>query len=173
MIPLNIIVCPESPDALETVVSAGCQREIARKIRQKGADYVLMVKENHPVLYQEIADCFTGLDVDPHKNEQCTEWESGSEKDHGRIEERKITITGAHWYEDGSLWPDLKTFVRYHCTRRTVDATAESGWKTTAYDRYYLSSLMATPEYFGYLVRVHWSIENQLHWSLDVLFGKC
>ncbi|GHV42747.1 hypothetical protein AGMMS49546_22440 [Spirochaetia bacterium] len=131
-----------------------------------------MVKGNHPVLYQELEDCFRGLDADPHKHEQCTEWESGSEKDHGRIEERKITITGAHWYEDGSLWPDLKTFVRYHCTRRTVDTTTETGWKTTAYDRYYLSSLTATAERFGYLVRGHWSIENQLHWSLDVCFAE-
>ncbi|GHT90087.1 putative transposase YncI [Spirochaetia bacterium] len=155
-----------------TIDAMGCQREIARKIRQKGADYVLMVKENHPVLYQEIADCFTGLDVDPHKNEQCTEWKSGSEKDHGRIEQRKITITSANWYEDRDLWPGLETFIRYHCTRQTVDKTAESGWKTTEYDRYYLSSLTASAERFGYLVRQHWSIENQLHWSLDVSFAE-
>ena len=92
-----------------TIDAMGCQREIARKIRKKGADYVLMVKENHPLLYQEIADCFSALDSDPHKHEQCTEWESGSEKDHGRIERRKITIPSADWYEDGSLWTDLKT----------------------------------------------------------------
>lgn len=53
-----------------------------------------------------------------------------------------------------------------------MDKTAESGWKTTEYDRYYLSSLTASAERFGYLVRQHWSIENQLHWSLDVSFAE-
>jgi predicted transposase YbfD/YdcC len=112
------------------------------------------------------------LDSDVHKNDLCTEWKSGSEKDHGRIEQRTSTIANANWFEDRVFWQDLKTIVRCHCTRQTVDKTSETGWKTTEYDRYYISSLEASAERFGHIVRGHWSIENQLHWSLDVSFGE-
>jgi predicted transposase YbfD/YdcC len=155
-----------------TIDAMGCQREIAKKIRDKEADYVFMVKENQPTMYQEIEDYFKRLDTYNCKNTFCKGWQSGSKKDHGRIERRAIAVACADWFTDKGLWKDLKTVIRCHCTRTTVDKTAETGWKTTEYDRYYISSLSASAERFGHLIRQHWSIENQLHWSLDVSFGE-
>ena len=155
-----------------TIDAMGCQKEIAQKIRQKDADYILMVKENQPTMFREAEELFQSLDTDTRKNERCNEWTSGSEKDHGRIEQRTITTSGADWFADKASWHDLQTFVRYHCIRKTKDINAETGWKTTEFDRYYISSLNVSAEQFARLIRGHWSIENQLHWSLDVSFSE-
>jgi predicted transposase YbfD/YdcC len=155
-----------------TIDAMGCQKEIVRTIRRKNADYVLMVKENHPTMHSEIVEYFNMLDRDAHKDELCAEWKSVSEKDHGRIEQRTTTIANAKWFKDRLLWQDMKTVIRCHCKRQSVDKTSETGWKTSEYNRYYISSLTASAERFGYIVRQHWSIENQLHWSLDVSFSE-
>ena len=62
-------------------------------------------------------------------------------------------------------WIDLNTIIRYRCTHY-------AGEEKKCTDRYYISSFETTPEQFGYLIRNHWSIENRLHWMLDVLFGE-
>jgi predicted transposase YbfD/YdcC len=123
-------------------------------------------------VYEEIKDYFDWIDMQKDKAGLCEEWQSGVEKDHGRIEKRKITTAGVTWFADKELWQDLHTMVRYRCTRTIEDKTAGTGWKTSEYDRYYISSLEARAERFGHVVRQHWSIENQLHWSLDVSFGE-
>jgi predicted transposase YbfD/YdcC len=102
-----------------TIDAMGCQKDIAKKIVGKEADYILMVKENHPTMFQEIEDYFKWVDTYEKKDECCTEWESECEKGHGRIERRKITIASADWYEEKELWENLKTIVRCHSTRTT------------------------------------------------------
>jgi predicted transposase YbfD/YdcC len=155
-----------------TIDAMGCQREIARKIRQKDADYIFMIKENQPTMFHEVEELFADIDTDAHKNERCNEWEGDSEKDHGRIEQRTITTAGADWFADIASWCDAHTFVRCHCMRKTVDKTDKTGWKIAEFDRYYISSLTVDAKHFAHIIRGHWSIENQLHWSLDVSFGE-
>ena len=150
-----------------TIDAMGCQREIAAKIRSKQADYVLAVKENQPTLHKEIQEYFTLLDERRGAPELPLDvWESELEKDHGRIERRSIrsacdldVLTGR------SQWKDIQTIIEYRC-ERTVQGV------TTITDRYYISSKNASAEDFGRIIRNHWSIENQLHWALDVSFGE-
>ena len=148
-----------------TIDAMGCQKEIASKIRAKGADYVLSVKDNHPTLHEDIQDYFEWAKREPDKI-KAEHWTGSVEKGHGRIERREITaITDVEWLRKAGKWKDLSTIIRYRCTRILKDE------KTTC-DRFYISSFETTPEQFAYLLRNHWSIENRLHWMLDVLFRE-
>jgi predicted transposase YbfD/YdcC len=149
-----------------TIDAMGCQTAIAQQIRKKEADYILSVKENQPTLYQDIRDYFDYLEQGIGQNEPVCLWDSFLEKDHGRIERRSISaVTNLDWLEGKSVWQDLKTIIRYQ-TSRTM------GEDTTITNRYYISSMTASAETFGQLIRGHWSIENRLHWSLDVSFRE-
>lgn len=53
-----------------------------------------------------------------------------------------------------------------------VQATREINGKTSTERRYYISSLPLDIERFARAVRGHWSIENKLHWIMDVRFGE-
>lgn len=148
-----------------TIDAMGCQKEIASKIRQKDADYVLAVKANHPTLYEDIQEYFAWARREPEKI-ASSRWEGKIQKDHGRIERREVTtITDVEWLRRSGEWKDLGTIIHYRCTNLTQQEHTQT-------DRYYISSFETTPEQFACLVRGHWSIENQLHWMLDVLFGE-
>jgi predicted transposase YbfD/YdcC len=67
-----------------------CQRDIADKIREKGADYVLSVKENQPETYREIKEYFEYVEKEWEEYPPQDVWRSGVEKDHGRIEQREV-----------------------------------------------------------------------------------
>jgi predicted transposase YbfD/YdcC len=149
-----------------TIDAMGCQTAIAEKIREKKADYVLAVKENHPILFEDIRDFFSYLESKEGREEIFDSWNSDVEKDHGRIERRSITaVTHLDWLEGRAAWKGLSAVIRYRCSR-TV------GEQATVTDRYYISSMTASAQSFARLIRGHWSIENRLHWSLDVLFGE-
>jgi len=149
-----------------TIDAMGCQTAIAQQIREKGADYVLSVKENQGILYQDIREYCEYLEEKPCQDTPADQWTSTLEKDHGRIERRSITtVTGLEWLDSKDSWKDLSTVIRYR-TSRTI------GESTTVADQYYISSMEASAERFGQIIRGHWSIENQLHWSLDVQFGE-
>jgi predicted transposase YbfD/YdcC len=149
-----------------TIDATGCQTAIAAKIRQKRADYILAVKENQPALYGDIRDYFTFLESKESRWEAFDCWDSGSEKDHRRIEWRNIAvITCLDWLEGGKAWEGLAAVIRHRSSRAVGD-------KASITDRYYISSMAAPAETFGHVIRGHWSIENQLRWSLDVLFRE-
>jgi len=150
-----------------TIDAMGCQTEIAKKIRSKKADYVLAVKENHPILYDEIKECFEYLDENTKARHMPEDlWESELEKGHGRIERRRVrTVTDIGFLTGKEHWKDIKSIIEYR-SHRTIDE------KTTITDRYYISSKDCSAEEFAQIIRTHWSIENQLHWTLDVSFGE-
>jgi predicted transposase YbfD/YdcC len=150
-----------------TIDAMGCQTEIAAKIRSKQADYVLAVKENQPVLHEEIKEYFTFLDEKECVKELPEDiWESDLEKDHGRIEKRRIrTACDIGFLTGKKQWKDIKTIIEYRCERTVGEET------TTTY-KYYISSKDTSADEFGRIIRNHWSIENNLHWALDVSFGE-
>jgi len=150
-----------------TIDAMGCQSEIASKIRSKKADYVLAVKENQPTLYNEIREYFQFLDEKRGRKELPEDvWESELEKDHGRLERRRVrTVCDLAFLSGKKQWKDIKTIVEYRC-KRTV------GEETTVTERYYISSKDAGADEFCRIIRNHWSIENKLHWALDVCFGE-
>jgi predicted transposase YbfD/YdcC len=168
----EITAIPELLDMIDiqgdivTIDAMGCQTDIAEKIRKKNGEYILAVKENQPTLYKNIEEYFHWLEQEQPPDEVYGYWKSGLEIDHGRLERREITaVTHIDWLETKKAWKDVKTIIKYRCWR-TVDS------ETTEHDRYYISSLEADAERFGQLIREHWSIENRLHWCLDVTFRE-
>ena len=153
---------------LVTIDAMGCQKEIARKIVDRGADYLLAVKENQGQLYQDVRDLFeagdgTGLDSLPH------DYATTLNKGHGRIERRECWAIDdracLEYLNTAGEWPGLHSVVKVEC-RRETDAGA------TVQARYYISSLEASAQRQLAAARAHWSIENSLHWSMDVTFRE-
>ena len=169
----EITTIPELLDSMEvagdtiTIDAMGCQVDIAKKIREKEAHYVLAVKENQGETYREIKEYFEVAEETWSKRHLPTDvWQSEVEKDHGRIEKREVqTEEDLSWMSCKEKWVDIKTIIHYRCTRTVGD-------KTTTESRYYISDLSLDAEKAAKLVRGHWSIENQLHWFLDVCFGE-
>ena len=149
-----------------TIDAMGCQKEIAQGILDRGADYLLAVKENQGRLYQDVRDLFGGaeeLGWDGVPYDYATTLNKG----HGRIERREcwaISDPACLGYPStGGDWPGLRSVVKV-VGRRDTDTGI------TVQPRYYISSLDVSAERLLEAVRAHWSIENSLHWSLDVTF---
>ena len=167
----EITAIPELLDLIDvtgdiiTIDAMGCQTDIASKIREKEADYVLAVKDNQPILHQDIADYFDWIEKEQPKDEPTEVWKSRPEKGHGRIEIREVRIAPAAWLAQKDDWMDIQTIIRYR-TIREID-----GVKTET-TRHYISSFDTTAENFCDIISVHWSVENQLHQMLDVVFRE-
>ena len=158
----------ELSGCIVTIDAMGCQKEIARGILERGADYLLAVKENQGRLFQDVQDLFegaeeAGFDGVPH------DYATTLNKGHGRIERRECwTIndpTCLEYLSTGKEWPGLRTVVKV-VGRRGMET------ETTVQSRYYISSLAGSAEQLLGAARTHWSIENSLHWSLDVTFRE-
>jgi predicted transposase YbfD/YdcC len=147
------------PGALVSCDAAGCQISNASLIIEKQGHYLIAIKKNQKEAYEQLSDWMQqrkqGLAVD--------EWvDFGS----GRIEKRRCFVENSLELLDGLAgWPQLKSVVM-------VESNREKDGKTTVETRFYLSSLEATPARFNKLVRNHWSIENRLHWRLDIVFRE-
>ncbi len=144
-----------------TIDAMGCQTEIARKIIKQEADYILATKENQAQLYQDIEDEFRfGKNIEKHTHQDLG---------HGRIETRICSVlTDFKFIQPDDKWENLKTVVKIESIREFKN----SDKPTEKASRYYISSLVAHPEDFQKAIRSHWSIENKLHWTLDVAFSE-
>lgn len=149
-----------------TIDAMGCQKEIAKKIRSKKADYVLALKGNQGNLHKDVELFLTDA---KNKNFKGISFEHKEtiEKNRGRIEKRHYWITDqVDWLKDlDHKWPDLKSIGIVEAIRTVKE-------KTTSELRYYISSLPRNAERFAHAVRSHWGIENKLHWVLDVVFRE-
>lgn len=146
--------------AIVTIDAMGCQTAIASKIKGQGADYVLAVKENQGHLLDDIKEAF---EQTPQPNCNTT-----TEKSHGRIEKRTCkVIEDMDWISKKGQWEGLKSIVCIQSERTML----QTGVKQTE-QRFYISSLLTTPARLNEIIRQHWSIENKLHWSLDVTFRE-
>jgi predicted transposase YbfD/YdcC len=151
--------------ATVTIDAMGCQKEIAKEIRDGDADYVLALKGNHGNFHEEVLEFFSAHATDNFAEVEHTEFET-TEKDHGRIEIRNVIATGdIAWSGRDAEWRDLQSFVR-------VTSTRIIGEKKTTENRYYISSLPPIASAVAEAIRGHWGIENRLHWMLDVNFRE-
>ena len=142
-----------------TADAMSCQRTIAQRVIEQKADYVLALKANQGTLRDDV--CLV-LDDPETPLDSATEVDKG----HGRIETRSASLsTDIAWLQDGHGWPGLKAVGK-------VVASREIGRLRTTETRYYLLSKAIPPARFNNIVRSHWSIENQLHWVLDVVFDE-
>jgi predicted transposase YbfD/YdcC len=151
----------ELKGCIVTLDAMGGQKEIAEKIIEKGADYVLAVKGNQGQLHEAIVDFFDtaqGADFQGVPFDYHEETESG----HGRIEVRRYWTTPVlTTLPHPSAWVGLKIIGMTESERHLGD-------KVTVERRYSIASLKSDARQFGNAVRGHWGIENSLHWVLDV-----
>jgi predicted transposase YbfD/YdcC len=149
-------------DAAVTIDAMGCQKEIARTIREKKGNYILAVKDNQKTLHEDIRDYFAGLEQGEIRDLPEGVWLTDEERKHGRVEQREVrTATDIDWLEGKKDWKDLTTIIQYRSWRDGVMT-----------DRYYISNADMEASEFYRCIRGHWSVENQLHWSLDVVFRE-
>ena len=155
----------EISGAIVTIDAMGCQKEIARTIRGRKADYVLALKANHERLFEQVVAFWDGAcgramkgpDIDYHR-----EWSEG----HGRTEARRCWATSdLDWLVGREEWEGLQSVVFVESERFLGDSLSVE-------TRYYLSSLPNDAELLNQTVRSHWGVENSLHWVLDVTFQE-
>lgn len=150
----------EIKGCIVTIDAMGCQKQIAKDILKQKADYLLMVKGNQQGLKEQVEKLFEKGEI----AETYTDVDSG----HGRIETRTCQIiTNLDFLDDRNLWSGLESIVRI--TSERCDKTLD---KTSTETRYYISSLPGDAKLINNAIRQHWTVENNLHWSLDVLFKE-
>jgi len=144
-----------------TIDAMGTQKEIAEKIIDNGANYILAVKANQAQLLEEVQDEF--------KFAKQLDISINDDLGHGRIETRTCSvITDFKFIENQNGWKNLTSIIRVESVRefKNSDKVTE---KAT---RYYISNLENKASVFQTSIRSHWAIENKLHWTLDVAFSE-
>jgi predicted transposase YbfD/YdcC len=153
----------EIEGAIVTLDAIGCQREIAKKIVDKKADYVLALKGNQGSLREDVELFAAEQKANGFKDTKVSRHET-VDGDHGRIETRAYTVIhDIAWLQDRHDWPGLKSVVM-------VESTREIGDKIEREIRFYITSLVLAAHLIGPVIRSHWAVENSLHWVLDMIF---
>ena len=169
----EITAIPRLLEALEisgcivTIDAMGCQTDIAQAISDRGADYVLALKDNQGQLYEDVQLLFNDLE----NSQYCAyafDHVKTVEKGHGRIEIRECwTIsdpTVLCYLRGFEKWTNLQTVSRIRAQRWIGDEKSSE-------DRYHIASLTGASCILN-AVRSHWGIENELHWTLDIAFDE-
>ena len=153
---------------LVTVDALGTQTEIARQIVEQGGDYLMAVKENQGHLYADLEYLFQLERQQDFQHSPFT-YAKQVNKNHGRLEIRQCWATSDKDYlaylREGSQWFELKSLAMIVTERQEGD-------KIEIKTRYFISSLAAPAKTILKSKRTHWSIENQLHWVLDIAFRE-
>lgn len=163
---LDVRGCIVTCDALNT------QKGLAAQVLEQGGDYLMALKENHALLYEEVQDYFAwcqnqagGLVKGCQSHATQTGWE------HGRQEIRRCFVVAAtpqDWPRAREQWPGLQSLVMLETQRREMVGAGGGGLER----RFYLSSLAPEAGALLKAVRAHWGVENSGHWCLDVSFDE-
>ncbi len=149
--------------AIVTIDAMGCQRDVAQKILDKTADYVLALKGNQGSLNNDVAEFVAEQKATDFKDTSVSRGET-IDGDHGRIETRTTTVIhDVGWLQERHDWPGLKGVV-------IIDSIRETGDKIEQETRFYITSLVLAASLLGPIIRSHWAIENSLHWVMDMVF---
>lgn len=149
--------------AVVTIDAMGCQRDIAQKILNKKADYVLALKGNQGTLRADV-DLFVAEQKAAGFRDTTISRNETVDGDHGRIETRTTTVIhDVEWLRPAHAWPGLNSIV-------VIDSRREIGGTTEAETRLYITSLTLPAQSLGTIVRSHWAVENSLHWVMDMVF---
>lgn len=155
-----------------TIDAMGTQKEIAEQICQKGADYVLALKDNQPHLRAQVEGIFEAecaaqqKDETPVSGVKAVAVYETSESGHGRRETRRVlSLEAPEWLRHKEQWHDLTSLMM-------VEATRQVNEEVSFERRYFISSLAPNARQAAEVTRSHWAIENSLHWVLDVAFGE-
>jgi predicted transposase YbfD/YdcC len=151
--------------ATVSIDAGGCHVEIAQKIVDKKADYLLALKANQPTMHDEVVAFFDdalklGFGDAPHTLDESVD------KGHGRLETRRTWVcSDVAWLSRGHRWPKLANIV-------LVEATRTVNENTSVERRTYITSAKGDAKTIGGMIRQHWGIENSVHWVLDVTFSE-
>ena len=148
--------------ALVSIDAMGTHIPFAEQIRSQQADYLLALKLNQKNLHEEVHDWM---------NSRKDILESDEQIDYvaGRIEKRTTYVCHQLTFIDElTQWPDCQSVIMVECERSFKNEPEKIEYHT----RFYISSKLESAAYFGICTRNHWSIENQLHWYLDVVFAE-
>ncbi len=141
-----------------TIDAMGTQTDIATKIIENKADYILALKGNQGNLQEEVESIFRVQKIDDQDDD--------IEKNRGRIESRTSQVIKNLEFLDGKeKWAGLKSIIK-------IISVREIGDKKTTETRMYISSLDESAENLNKYIREHWGIENSLHWTLDMTFNE-
>ena len=166
----EITAVPELLEKLElkgcivTLDAMGCQRAIAKQVREGGGDYVFALKRNQPELDREVRAYFEAAREEDFDRPEIDNEET-SEEGHGRIEHRSYFLsTDLSSLSGVAKWSGLKAIGM-------VQSERHCGGRVSFEQRYFITSL-GEVKLFQQSVRSHWGIENALHWRLDVTFRE-
>lgn len=148
--------------ALVSIDAMGCHSKLAGLIRSRKADYLLALKQNQKGVYEEVHDWMINR-LDHFDQDIQTDYVAG------RLERRTTYVCKDLQYLDElKAWPDCKCAILVQSERSFKNGVQKKSVQT----RFYVSSKAEDAAYFGICTRNHWSIENQLHWYLDVVFDE-
>lgn len=149
--------------AIVSIDAMGCQRDIAQKIIDKKADYVLALKGNQGTLRDDVELFVTEQKACNFKDTKITR-DQTVDGDHGRIETRTTTVIhDVEWLRKHHDWPSLNGIV-------IIDSIREINTRSERETRFYITSSVLPASRLGAAVRSHWSVENSLHWVMDMVF---
>jgi len=157
--------------AVVTIDAMGAQKTIVEQIREQKADYCVALKANHSNLYRALQDWLSKAQSNDWQGVEADSIEQ-TETGHHRNETRRLWAVPVSAFECDSevheqleAWRDVTTVLVVERQRQT--------WRSGTHQfQFYLSSVEADAERLAAIVRSHWSIENQLHWCLDVVFKE-
>jgi predicted transposase YbfD/YdcC len=171
--------------AVVSIDAMGCQREIAAQVVRQGGDYLLALKDNQPTLHARVRRLMDEVALDqargvggassssPSPPPSSFDYHEHAEAGHGRVETRRVWVTddvaclGPAVLDE---WAGLASLVMVERTRQDL---GDAQGRVTTERHCYICSLRGCPAArAGRLVRGHWSVENRLHWRLDVCFGE-
>jgi len=149
--------------AVITIDAIGCQREIAQKVVEKKADYVLALKGNQGSLRDDV-ELFVAEQKAAGFKDTTVSQDQTVDGDHGRIETRTTTVIhDIGWLQQRHNWPGLNAVIVVESEREIADRIEQE-------TRFYITSLTLLASLLAPIVRSHWVIENGLHWVLDMVF---
>ncbi|WKN44082.1 ISAs1 family transposase [Tunicatimonas pelagia] len=132
---------------------------IAERIVEQQGHYLLSLKKNQKSTFEQVHDYMMAH----HQGLAC---DKNVDFGSGRIETRTCYVSEATDLMEATLaWKNIQAIIMVHAVR-------ETGNKRQEEYRFYLSDKAESAAYFNHRVREHWSIENHLHWHLDVSFSE-
>jgi predicted transposase YbfD/YdcC len=151
--------------ATVTIDAMGCQKKIAAAIVDKGGDYILALKDNQATMCAEVTAFFSHAQAEGWKETPHT-FDETTDKGHGRLEVRRVWASSAiEWLDPKHEWKGLWSVVM-------VERVRSVGDETSSERAYFITSHAAEAAHLSSRIRGHWSIENTLHWTLDVTFHE-
>ncbi|MDO9018141.1 MAG: ISAs1 family transposase [Deltaproteobacteria bacterium] len=152
--------------AVVTIDAGNADKKVARAVIDQEADYVATVKANRKTFHTALATFFAGAEAAGFAG-VTVRHQKTQERGHGRDEWREVWVVPAKVLgEMATYWPGLQSIVMVRRTRVLPDATLQS------WTHYYASSLPPRVGPIANAIREHWSVENGLHWVLDVQMGE-